>query len=79
MPGGYQIESVPSAVTELKTEFGSYRIEFEHDAQQNKLVCKRELVVKAGTWPDSLHRIPRFFKQVAKSDGMKAVLVEKKT
>jgi len=80
MPVGYQIESTPDAVTELKTEFGSYRLEFERDAEQNKLVCKRELVVKAGTWPaDRYTEYRDFFKQVAKSDGMKAVLVEKKT
>ncbi len=80
IPAGYQIESTPDAITELKTEFGSYRLEFERDAEQNKLVCKRELVVKAGTWPaDRYAEYRDFFKQVAKSDGLKAVLVEKKT
>jgi len=54
MPGGYQIESTPDAVTELKTEFGNYRLEFERDVEQNKLVCKRELVVKWKRKPDDL-------------------------
>lgn len=80
IPAGYQIESTPDAVTELKTEFGSYRLEFERDAEQGRLVYKRELIVKAGTWPAGRYAEYRdFFKQVAKSDGMKAVLVEKKT
>lgn len=80
MPEGYQIESLPNATTELKTEFGSYRLSFERDAGQKNVICKRELVVHAGTWPAARYTEYRdFFKQVAKSDATKAVLVEKKT
>jgi len=80
MPEGYQMESIPDATSGLKTDFGSYRLEFVRDAEQNKLVCKRELVVNAGTWPaDRYTEYRDFFKQVAKLDGAKAVLVEKKT
>ncbi|NUO02127.1 MAG: hypothetical protein HUU01_16095, partial [Saprospiraceae bacterium] len=81
MPDGYQIESLPDATIELKSDFGNYLLEFVHDpASPNKLVCKRELVVNAGTWPANRYSEYRdFFKQVAKADGAKAVLVEKKT
>lgn len=80
MPEGYQVESMPDASNDLKTDFGSYHFSFTKDAERNSLLCRRELVIHAGTWPaDRYDEYRDFFKQVAKLDSAKAVLVEKKT
>ncbi len=80
IPEGYEVESLPDTLFEQKTDFGTYRFELVRDARQSSILCKRELIVHAGTWPaDRYLEYRDFFKQITKMDGAKVILVEKKT
>ncbi len=78
LPEGYEVESLPESNVNLKTEFGEYRLTLEQ--KEKSLECVRELIIYPVQIPADQYGAYRdFFKAVVKSDGMKAVLVEKRT
>lgn len=78
LPEGYQVESLPESDINLKTDFGEYRLKLEQKGQSLEGV--RELTIHPKELPAEKYTEYRdFFKAVVKADGMKAVLVEKKT
>jgi hypothetical protein len=75
LPEGYVLEAKPNG-TELETEFGYYKIEF-NTISPNKLQCKRKLIIKKGFYDKSKYESYRKFKEtIAKTDNSKAVITK---
>ena len=75
LPEGYIIEAKPNG-TELETEFGYYKIEF-NAISTNKIQCKRKLIIKKGFYDKSKYESYRKFKEtIAKTDNSKAVITK---
>ncbi|MEZ5040951.1 MAG: DUF3857 domain-containing protein [Saprospiraceae bacterium] len=78
IPEGYTLESIPTEKKRVECEAGYYDLTIEK--KENQLICRRELRLEAGEFPATMYDSFRdFFKEIAKLDGMKLVLVEKKT
>lgn len=77
IPAGYQIESIPVAEKRVEGQPGYYEMKVEKRGGQ--LVFNRELKLEEGAFPaEEYDEIRAFYKEVAKLDAMKIVLVEKK-
>ncbi|MGL2964986.1 DUF3857 domain-containing protein [Flavobacterium sp. XGLA_31] len=73
LPNGFSIEAKPNG-TEQQTEFGRYKIEFTV-VSPNKILCKRELVIKKGLYDKSKYEDFRKFREtIAKNDNSKIVI-----
>lgn len=73
IPTGFIIEAKPSGI-EQKTDFGSYKIEF-NVVSPNKIVCKRKLIVMKGLYDKSKYEEYRKFREtIAKNDNSKIVI-----
>lgn len=76
LPEGYSVESIPAENTTLTTEFGSYSSQIFR--QEKALVLVRRLEMKPVRLPAERYGEWRnFCRDVAKSDAMKVVLVNK--
>ncbi len=77
IPGDYEIESIPSDQVMLESAFGKYQISIE--VKENIIVYNRLLEIYAvEVAADKYEELRNFYKEIAKTDGMKAVLVKKK-
>lgn len=77
IPAGYQVESIPVAAKRIEGGPGYYEMKVEKRGGQ--LVLSRELKLEEGVFPaDEYNEIRTFYKEVAKLDAMKIVLIEKK-
>jgi hypothetical protein len=73
IPDGFIIEAKPNGI-EQKSEFGSYKIEF-NAVSPNKIVCKRKLIVMKGLYDKSKYEDYRKFREtIAKNDNSKIVI-----
>ena len=80
LPAGYEVESIPDNTLELTSEFGEYSIEIENNAETGQLIYKRKLKIFPVDLPaERYNDLRNFYQQIAKTDKMKMVLVEKKT
>jgi len=78
LPKGMQVESMPGEVLSIETDFGTYQASMEQQRQQ--VIYTRKLELQSGEIPpDQYEELRSFFKQIAKADATKMVLVEKKT
>ncbi|KAA3625492.1 MAG: DUF3857 domain-containing protein [Bacteroidetes bacterium] len=76
LPVGYGVESIPEESIFLEEDFGNFEMTVE--TTQNKLIISRRIELKKTTLaPDQYDKYRNFFKQVAKADSHKAVLVRK--
>ncbi len=78
IPEDYQVESMPNEPFSLATPYGTYYLKV---SQQDGLIkVERNLEIIPFRCPASEYKAWRdFYKEVAKGDGLKLVLVEKKT
>lgn len=75
IPDGFSVEAKPNG-TELETEFGYYKIEF-NTISPNKIMCKRKLVIKKGFYDKSKYESYRKFREtIAKTDNSKIVITK---
>jgi len=78
IPEGYIVESISTKTQEILTEFGDYKISIEQKGAQ--IIYTRTFVNKPINLPaDRYEDFRTFYKEVAKSDKLKIVLVEQKT
>jgi len=78
IPKGYEVESIPEKVIKLKTKFGFYKLKIEQTG--NKLQYYRKLQIFPVELPAEKYDDFRdFYKDIAKLEKMKMVLVKKKT
>ncbi len=76
LPVGYGVESIPEESISIEEDFGNFEMTVE--TKQNKLIISRRIELKKTTLaPDQYGKYRNFFKQVAKADSHKAVLVRK--
>lgn len=76
LPEGYTVESIPSENTSISTEFGSYSGQVIQ--QDRGLLFIRRLEILPVRLPaDRYTEWRNFYRDVAKADGMKVVLVNK--
>ena len=74
IPADFKIEAKPQGI-ELNSEFGFYKIEFNQ--VNDKLICKRKLIVKQGLFGKENYEIYRKFREtIAKSDSSKVILTK---
>lgn len=78
LPDGYDVESIPEKEATVKSDFASF--EMQVTQQPGKLLINRRLEVHRTELPaEQYDEFRGFYKQIAKLDGLKAVLVRKKT
>jgi hypothetical protein len=74
IPADFKIEAKPQGI-ELNSEFVYYKIEFNQF--NDKLICKRKLIVKQGLFGKENYEIYRKFREtIAKSDSSKVILTK---
>lgn len=74
LPADFKIEAKPQGI-ELNSEFGYYKIEFNQI--NDKLICKRKLIVKQGLFGKENYEIYRKFREtIAKNDSSKVILTK---
>ena len=72
------MESIPQEQLQIHTEFGEYDLTIEQ--QPGQLIYHRKLKIIPTKMPAERYQELRdFYKQMAKADKMKVVLVEKRT
>lgn len=75
IPDEFIIEAKPNG-TELETEFGYYKIEF-NIVSANKISCKRKLIIRKGLYDKSKYESYRKFREtIAKTDNSKIVITK---
>lgn len=75
LPDDYFVEAKPSGI-ELNSEFGYYKIEF-NKITETKLICKRELILKKGSFDKSNYENYRKFREsIAKNDSSKIIITK---
>lgn len=76
LPEGYALEAMPSDIL-LEKKFGTYKVNFEK-VDDATIMYKRELFIKAGTYPKEDYKPYRSFrKKIAKYDGLRLSLIKK--
>ena len=76
LPASYEIESYPAESIEWSSPFGTYQINTE--LQEGKLIYSRKLRIENGEFPaEEYEQLREFYKEIAKNDGLKMVLVKK--
>lgn len=74
IPQGFRIENIPSEKIDLSSSFGEFHLQVVKE--ESRLLVLRSLVVNASTLPADQYGVYRdFFKDVAKWENMKIVLV----
>ncbi|MEM9917387.1 MAG: DUF3857 domain-containing protein [Bacteroidota bacterium] len=80
LPEGFRIESMPEEEKVLDTPYGSYKVWIEKNEDSRELKYHRELNILPVELPASDYQDFRnFYKEIAKLDKMKVVLVKEKT
>ncbi|MEM6773083.1 MAG: hypothetical protein AAF597_21080, partial [Bacteroidota bacterium] len=80
LPEGFRIESMPEEEKVLDTPYGSYKVWIEKNEDSRQLKYHRELNILPVELPASDYQDFRnFYKEIAKLDKMKVVLVKEKT
>ncbi len=75
LPEGYKVESLPEKQSKLESSFGEYS--FDVELKDRTLIYTRKLVEKPAILPaEKFEEVRNFYKQIAKADGMKVVLVQ---
>ncbi|WP_162126430.1 DUF3857 domain-containing protein [Flavobacterium phycosphaerae] len=75
LPEGFMVEAKPNG-TELTNEFGYYKIEFAATSD-NKIICKRKLIIKKGFYDKTKYEEYRKFREtIAKNDNSKIVIAK---
>ena len=78
VPKGYEVESIPKKEINLETDYGKYKIKIE--IEENTIKYHRTLEIQpVNLAPEEFESFRNFYKEVAKADDMKIVLVKKKT
>lgn len=78
LPEAYEVESIPEAIIDIQTDYGKYASKIE--VSDSTLTYHRTLEVQAVKLPPGEYdQFRDFYKEIAKADGMKIVLVKKKT
>jgi len=78
LPEGMKMESIPEEMISLQTDFGAYQASFQQE--EGKVIYTRKLELQAmEIAPERYEELRDFFKEIAKADAVKMVLVEKKT
>ncbi|MDT7832416.1 DUF3857 domain-containing protein [Flavobacteriaceae bacterium S356] len=76
LPEGYQLEAKPTDIV-LEKKFGVYKVNFTK-VDDSTIIYKRELFIKAGTYPKEDYKPYRSFrKKIAKYDGLRLSLIKK--
>jgi len=76
LPQGYTLETMPTDIL-LEKKFGVYKVNFTK-VDDSTLIYKRELSIKAGTYPKEDYKPYRSFrKKIAKYDGLRLSLIKK--
>ncbi len=76
LPEGYELESYPQEPIELNSPFGKYQVKIE--LEERKLIYSRKLRIKSGEFPaEEYESLRAFYKEMAKKDGLKIVLLKK--
>lgn len=76
LPESYDLESYPNEPIVLDSKFGKYEIKIQ--LEEDQLIYHRKLTIEDGTFPPSAYEeIRAFYKEVAKKDGIKLVLIQK--
>jgi len=75
--GDFEVESIPNETINLESEFGKYQVNIE--VKESEIIYTRLLEIYAIELPaDQYQSLRDFYKEIAKADGMKLVLVKKK-
>jgi len=78
LPKDMQVESIPEETMAIESDFGTYQAAITQEGQQ--VIYTRKFVIRAvEIAPKRYEELRTFFKQVAKADAVKMVLVEKRT
>lgn len=78
LPADMQIESIPQENVQLESDFGQYSLQITQEA--GTVTCLRKLKINAiKAAPERYTELRDFYKQIAKLDDMKMVLVQKRT
>ncbi len=76
LPEGYRLEAMPTDIV-LEKKFGRYKVNFTK-VDDTTILYKRELLIKAGTYPKEDYKPYRSFrKKIAKYDGLRLSLIKK--
>lgn len=74
IPSVFKIESLPKEIN-INQSFGTYKITYSFS--DNKLIMKRELIMKGGIFPPNEYaNLVSFIKQINKADQSKVVFVK---
>jgi Domain of Unknown Function with PDB structure (DUF3857)/Transglutaminase-like superfamily len=77
LPEGYEVESIPNATIDIETDYGKYKVKIEVDG--STLTYQRMLEIQAvHLLPEEFELFRNFYKEIAKADAMKIVLVKKR-
>lgn len=77
LSGDYEIESIPRETIDLKSEFGSYQVSIT--VEEQKVTYHRVLEIYSVELPaERYNDLRNFYKEIAKADNMKIVLVKRK-
>ena len=77
LPSGYVVESIPEKETVFTNDFGSFRLQI--NLSGNYLEVVREVEIRRSVLPPEKYTDYRnFFKQIAKADSQKIVLVKER-
>ncbi len=78
LPQGYEVESLPQKNIDLESEFGHYKVDIQ--MENGRITYHRQLEIYTVKLPaDRYNDLRNFYKEIANADGMKVVLVQKKT
>lgn len=76
LPAGFELEGYPKEPIELKTPYGTYTVNVKTEG--NHLFYHRQLQIENGRFPaEKYDAIRQFYKEIAKKDGLKLVLIKK--
>ena len=77
LPAGYKVESLPFLEKKLESPFGQYEVKVQQTG--DKILIKRRLQIEAVDLPATEYAaFCNFYREVAKWDGVKMVLVSEK-
>jgi len=76
LPEGYQVESIPNKDLAIETDYGKYTVKIEVNG--STIIYNRMLEIQAVNLPaEEFEQFRDFYKEIAKADDMKIVLVIK--
>jgi len=78
LPEGYEVESIPNKEINLETDYGKFIVKIE--VIDSILTYNRFLEIQeVNLPPEEFEQFRNFYKEIAKADAMKIVLVKKRT